>query len=70
MKTLPKELRCICARIALEQSRQAQCDSASVLRKEALAMLTLGKDAALVNGHLDGLLLEALKTQGLTVDQV
>jgi hypothetical protein len=70
MKTLPKEIKCICARIALEQSRRAQWDSASALRKETLAILTLRKDAAPVKGHLDGLLLEALKTQGLTIDQV
>jgi hypothetical protein len=42
MKALPKEIQSICARIALEQSRQA-------LSKWAQAMLALGKDVVLVN---------------------
>ena len=53
MKALPKEIQSICARIALERSRQA-------LSKWAQAMLALGKDAALVMAYLDGLLRPAI----------
>ena len=67
MKTLPKELKSICARIALEQSRRAQWDSAAALRKEAQAMLALGQDSALVKAHLDGLLLDAVVAQARPV---
>jgi hypothetical protein len=67
MKTLPKELKSICARIALEQSRRAQWDSASALRKEAQVMLALGQDSARVKAHLDGLLVDAVAAQSTSV---
>lgn len=60
---LPKEIKSICARIALEQSRRVQWNTAAALRKDAQAMLATGKDAALVKAHLDGLLADAVKTQ-------
>ncbi len=63
MKSLPKEIKSICARIALEQSRRAQWQSAAALRKDAQAMFALGQDSALVKAHLDALLLDAVKAQ-------
>lgn len=60
---LPTETKSLCARIALERTRLAQWQTASELRKQALAMLVSGQPPMQVQAHLQALLGDALRAQ-------
>ena len=62
-KTMPKPLKSLCARVALERTRGAVWDAAKVLRVKSREMLDAGRSEVDVEAWLHGELAAAVASQ-------
>ena len=63
LKTMPKPVKSLCARVGMERTRKAAWDAAKALRAEARAMLDAGRTDDEVLAWLQGELGAALTSQ-------
>ena len=63
IRTMPKPIKSLCARVALERTRKAAWDAAKALHAEARVMLSAGRTEDDVLAWLHGELCTALAAQ-------